>query len=149
MQTWAAMVRLSARFRREPDAWPRSTRGLVCPRRIPQRLSGGLTTEATIAPLWASYSCVIRSTRQEKFPRIVGNSWIAVLLLCLAAIAATSFARAGGFGSTPGSSYPEAVGNIGGKFLFGAQDPHGQGLWRTDGTAAGTSTLPMGPRLPS
>jgi ELWxxDGT repeat protein len=83
------------------------------------------------------------SMLSQKVPRIVGCWWVLVVLLSLGAIAPPSFAQAGGSGFTPGSSYPEAVGNIGGGFLFSAQDPQGHGLWRTDGTPAGTERLTL------
>jgi len=91
----------------------------------------------------ASYLFVTTSMLLQKVPRIVEGSWVLVVLLSLAAIAPASFAQAGASGSTPGSSYPQAVGDIGGGFLFGAQGPHGDGLWRTDGTPAGTERLTL------
>ena len=41
----------------------------------------------------------------------------------------------------PSSSYPQSLGTVGGKMLFGATDGTGAGLWSTDGTAAGTQLL--------
>jgi ELWxxDGT repeat protein len=41
----------------------------------------------------------------------------------------------------PSSSFPQALGTVGGKMLFGATDSTGPGLWTTDGTAAGTQLL--------
>lgn len=41
----------------------------------------------------------------------------------------------------PMSSYPETVGVFRGAYLFSATDASGNGLWRTDGTRAGTSLL--------
>ena len=38
----------------------------------------------------------------------------------------------------PQSSYPQYLGVVGGKVLFGARDGTGPGLWSTDGTAQGT-----------
>jgi len=41
----------------------------------------------------------------------------------------------------PASSFPQSLGAVGGKMLFGASDSTGAGLWSTDGTAAGTQLL--------
>jgi ELWxxDGT repeat protein len=41
----------------------------------------------------------------------------------------------------PASSFPQSLGTVGGKMLFGATDSTGAGLWSTDGTAAGTQLL--------
>jgi ELWxxDGT repeat protein len=41
----------------------------------------------------------------------------------------------------PASSFPQSLGTVGGKMLFGATDRTGAGLWSTDGTAAGTKLL--------
>jgi ELWxxDGT repeat protein len=41
----------------------------------------------------------------------------------------------------PQSSYPTALGTLGGKLLFGATDSTGAALWTTDGSAGGTYLL--------
>jgi ELWxxDGT repeat protein len=41
----------------------------------------------------------------------------------------------------PQSSYPRALGMLGGKMLFGARDAQGEALWSTDGTAGGTTII--------
>jgi len=41
----------------------------------------------------------------------------------------------------PANSFPQSLGAVGGKMLFGATDLTGAGLWSTDGTAAGTQLL--------
>ena len=79
--------------------------------------------------------------------RFVGRAWLALLAILLQTHAAVGLCgmpqlvRNINTTVVPASSYPQYLGVLGGKMLFGASDGTGAGLWATDGTASGTVLL--------
>lgn len=78
--------------------------------------------------------------RVRNLARMLPGLWLA-LIAVQAHAASAHLVRDINTVIVPMSSYPESVGTFRGLFLFNATDAVGRGLWRTDGTRAGTSLL--------